>query len=53
MAIVRGQPAAHYGFLYPQKLCISLWTSAFFKVRFPAEIAFLLQWLIIDQPICP
>jgi hypothetical protein len=40
-------------FLYPQKLCISLWTSTFFKGHFSAEIAFLLHWLIIDQPICP
>ena len=31
-------------FLYPQKLWISLWTSAFFKGR--------LNWLIIDQPAC-
>jgi hypothetical protein len=39
--------------LYPQKLWISLWTYAFFKVRIPGRIAFLLHWLIIDQYISP
>jgi hypothetical protein len=37
--------------LYPQKLWISLWTYAIFKVRIPGLIAFLLLWLIIDQYI--